>query len=169
MGVTSITYILALLLKIYLDLLIVRIVIEMIQSFSRQFRPPRWFALIAEPIFMVTDPPVKAVGSWYPQSKWGSGHGCIDSAAVFDHSGVAVHRLNDIVQHKGRAQLRLNVNLRVDFYSSGKEKAGKPSVCYPLFERINYTVKKFAVGNAHSVPPKPWGLQKYREGNRQCR
>lgn len=71
MGVTSITYILALLLKIYLDLLIVRIVIEMIQSFSRQFRPPRWFALIAEPIFMVTDPPVKAVRKLVPPIQMG--------------------------------------------------------------------------------------------------
>ncbi|QTH59075.1 YggT family protein [Corynebacterium hindlerae] len=68
---TSITYILALLLKIYLDLLIVRIVIEMIQSFSRQFRPPRWFALIAEPIFMVTDPPVKAVRKLVPPIQMG--------------------------------------------------------------------------------------------------
>ena len=52
--------VLDLLLEIFKWILLVRIVIEMIQSFSRNFRPPRWFAVIAEPLFVVTDPPIKA-------------------------------------------------------------------------------------------------------------
>lgn len=46
-------------IDIYMYVLIARIVIEMIQSFSRSFAPPKWFYVVAEPIFMVTDPPVK--------------------------------------------------------------------------------------------------------------
>lgn len=46
-------------ISLYMYVLIARIVIEMIQSFSRSFSPPKWFYVIAEPIFMVTDPPVR--------------------------------------------------------------------------------------------------------------
>lgn len=46
-------------ITLYMYVLIARIVIEMIQSFSRSFSPPKWFYVIAEPIFMVTDPPVR--------------------------------------------------------------------------------------------------------------
>nr|WP_047241443.1 YggT family protein [Corynebacterium epidermidicanis] len=58
-------------LELYLYLVIARIIIEMIQSFSRQFRPPKWFALIAEPIFVVTDPPVKALRRLIPPLQMG--------------------------------------------------------------------------------------------------
>lgn len=49
------------LVQLFMLLLLVRIVIEMAESFSRQFRPPRWFAMIAEPIFKITDPPMRFV------------------------------------------------------------------------------------------------------------
>ena len=52
--------------RIYSFILIVRIVVEMIASFSRSWRPPRWFALAAEPFFVVTDPPVKALRKLIP-------------------------------------------------------------------------------------------------------
>lgn len=58
--------VLLILIQIYTLLLIARIVTEMIQAFSRQFQPPRWFIFIAEPIFMVTDPPVKALRKVIP-------------------------------------------------------------------------------------------------------
>ena len=61
----------ALLLRIYWYLLLVRIVVEMIASFSRQFRPPTWFSLLCEPIFKVTDPPVKAVRRLVPPIRLG--------------------------------------------------------------------------------------------------
>lgn len=47
------------LIRLFELALIVRILIEMIQSFSRQFTAPRWFMVIAEAFFVVTDPPVK--------------------------------------------------------------------------------------------------------------
>ncbi|MGD7003235.1 YggT family protein [Corynebacterium halotolerans] len=64
--------ILLILLRIYTLLLIARIVIEMIQSFSRNFQPPRWFYFIAEPIFMLTDPPVKMLRRVIPSMRMGN-------------------------------------------------------------------------------------------------
>lgn len=55
----NIAILIAWLIGIYTWVLVARIVIEMIQSFSRSFTPPKWFYYIAEPVFMVTDPPVK--------------------------------------------------------------------------------------------------------------
>lgn len=52
-------YLISWIINIYMYVLIARIVIEMIQSFSRSFSPPKWFYVVAEPIFMLTDPPVK--------------------------------------------------------------------------------------------------------------
>lgn len=62
---------LVLVLRLYTFLLIARIIIEMIQSFSRQFNPPRWFILLAEPLFMVTDPPVRALRKVIPPLRMG--------------------------------------------------------------------------------------------------
>ena len=60
-----------LLLQVYLYVLVARILIEMIGSFSRQFRPPRWFSVISEPLFVVTDPPVKALRRLIPPLSMG--------------------------------------------------------------------------------------------------
>lgn len=59
------------LLRLYTLVLIIRIIIEMIQSFSRQFNPPRWFMIIAEPLFVITDPPVKALRRIVPPMQMG--------------------------------------------------------------------------------------------------
>lgn len=59
-------------LRIFVLLLIARIIIEMIQSFSRNFQPPRWFIFVAEPIFVVTDPPVKALRKVIPPMRMGN-------------------------------------------------------------------------------------------------
>lgn len=59
-------------LQIFVLILIARIVIEMIQSFSRNFQPPRWFVYIAEPLFMITDPPVKALRRVIPPLQLGN-------------------------------------------------------------------------------------------------
>ncbi|MDN8625054.1 MULTISPECIES: YggT family protein [Corynebacterium] len=61
--------------RIYSFILVVRIVVEMIASFSRSWRPPRWFALVAEPFFVVTDPPVKALRKLIPPLNLGGGVG----------------------------------------------------------------------------------------------
>ncbi|HAT1212692.1 YggT family protein [Corynebacterium striatum] len=68
---STIGIILILILRIYSWILIARIIIEMIQSFSRQFNPPRWFMVLAEPLFMVTDPPVRALRRLVPPLRMG--------------------------------------------------------------------------------------------------
>lgn len=67
------TFVLAVawLCRIFSLILVFRIVIEMTQSFSRNWRPQRWFILIAEPIFVVTDPPVKALRRIIPPLRLG--------------------------------------------------------------------------------------------------
>ncbi|MDO4908720.1 MAG: YggT family protein [Corynebacterium sp.] len=59
-------------LEIFSYILVARIVIEMIQSYSRQFRPPRWFIWIAELLFTITDPVVKAVRKVVPPLRMGN-------------------------------------------------------------------------------------------------
>lgn len=50
---------LALLVLIYTYIVLIRIVIEMIQSFSRNYRPSRTFSIFAEYLFRITDPALK--------------------------------------------------------------------------------------------------------------
>ena len=59
------------LLRLFWLALIVRIVVEMVESFSRRFDPPRWFMVAAEPIFVVTDPPVKLLRRVIPPLRLG--------------------------------------------------------------------------------------------------
>ena len=68
---TEFGIILIFLVRIYTWILIARILIEMVQSFSRQFNPPRWFMVLAEPLFVVTDPPVKALRRIVPTLRLG--------------------------------------------------------------------------------------------------
>lgn len=63
--------ILILAVSLYSWILLARIVIEMIQSFSRQFNPPRWFMMVAEVLFVLTDPPVKALRKIIPPLQLG--------------------------------------------------------------------------------------------------
>ncbi|WP_080794097.1 YggT family protein [Corynebacterium pacaense] len=62
----TIAFLIAWIINLYMYVLIARIVIEMIQSFSRSFAPPKWFYVVAEPIFLITDPPVKALRRLIP-------------------------------------------------------------------------------------------------------
>ncbi|WP_018297073.1 YggT family protein [Corynebacterium lubricantis] len=59
------------LVRIYTLIVIVRLIIEMIQSFSRRFSPPRWFMVIAEFFFVLTDPPIRALRRVIPPLKLG--------------------------------------------------------------------------------------------------
>ncbi|MDO5031397.1 YggT family protein [Corynebacterium sp.] len=63
--------ILLVLLSLYSWILVARIIIEMIQSFSREFNPPRWFMMVAEVLFVLTDPPVKALRKVIPPLRMG--------------------------------------------------------------------------------------------------
>lgn len=50
----------------YTLMVIVRLIIEMIQSFSKHFDPPRWFMVVAEFFFVTTDPPIKLLRRYIP-------------------------------------------------------------------------------------------------------
>nr|WP_268913984.1 YggT family protein [Corynebacterium uropygiale] len=61
------------LLRIFFYLLVGRILIEMILSFSRSPQPPRWFMVLAETVFFVpTDPPVKLLRKIIPPLRMGN-------------------------------------------------------------------------------------------------
>lgn len=63
--------ILLVIIRFYTLLVIARIITEMIGSFSRSFSPPRWFATLMEPTFMLTDPPVKLLRRAIPPLRTG--------------------------------------------------------------------------------------------------
>lgn len=51
---------------LYTLFVIIRLIIEMIQSFSKHFDPPRWFMVAGEFFFVVTDPPIKLLRRYIP-------------------------------------------------------------------------------------------------------
>lgn len=69
---SSLLLVLLILLKLFTYLLLVRIVIEMIQSFSRSWRPGRVFSSIGEVVFVITDPPVKLLRRLIPPMPMGN-------------------------------------------------------------------------------------------------
>lgn len=63
--------VLFLILELFSWFVVARIIIEMIYSFARSFSAPRWFYVIAEPLFRVTDPPVKFLRRVIPPIRTG--------------------------------------------------------------------------------------------------
>ena len=63
--------ILLILVQLFTYLLLARIVIEMIQSFSRSWQPGRAFSVVGAVIFTLTDPPVKALRKVIPPMPMG--------------------------------------------------------------------------------------------------
>jgi YggT family protein len=59
-------------LELCLLLLIVRMVISWIQVFARDWRPHGVVLLIAEPVFTVTDPPLKLLRRYIPPLRLGT-------------------------------------------------------------------------------------------------
>ena len=68
---TLIGALLYIVLNILILILIARLITEMIQAFSRSFSPPRWFMMVVEPIFVLTDPPVRMLRRWIPPLRMG--------------------------------------------------------------------------------------------------
>lgn len=64
--------ILATLLWIYWLLFIARLILDLVASFSRGFRPTGVLLLIAEAVFTVTDPPLKLIRRFIPPLRLGS-------------------------------------------------------------------------------------------------
>lgn len=70
------------LVGLYSLLVIVRIIIEMVQAFSKQFNPPHWFIMVAEPMFRLTDPPVKALRKLIPPLRLGGAGVGLDVSVI---------------------------------------------------------------------------------------
>ena len=70
------------LVGLYSLLVIVRIIIEMVQAFSKQFDPPHWFIMVAEPIFRMTAPPVNALRKLIPPLKLGGSGVGLDVSVI---------------------------------------------------------------------------------------
>ncbi len=70
------------LIGLYTLVVVIRIIVEMIQAFSKRFDPPRWFILIVEPMFKITDPPVHALRRLIPPLRLGGGVGLDVSVIV---------------------------------------------------------------------------------------
>ena len=77
------------LVGLYMLVVIIRIIVEMIQSFSKHFDPPRWFMVAAEPLFVITDPPVNALRRLIPPLRLGGGVG-LDVSVIVLFIGLAV-------------------------------------------------------------------------------
>jgi YggT family protein len=69
--VATALYVVALVLRVYWFVLLGRVIIEMIRSFSRRWSPPRWFAVAAEPLFVLTDIAVKPLRRLIPPLRLG--------------------------------------------------------------------------------------------------
>lgn len=69
--VQTFLHILLILLQLFTYLLFIRIIIEMIQSFSRSWRPGKAFSVVGEIIFVITDPPVKLLRRLIPPMPMG--------------------------------------------------------------------------------------------------
>lgn len=69
-------------INLYTLALVYRIVVEMIGSFSRRWRAPRWFTIISEPFFVITDPPIKLLRRLIPPIRLGGSVGLDVSVLV---------------------------------------------------------------------------------------
>lgn len=67
-----ITYILAMILWLYMVVLIGRVVFDWIQFFARDWKPRGIVLVVAEAIYTVTDPPLRALRRVIPPVRIGS-------------------------------------------------------------------------------------------------
>jgi YggT family protein len=70
--VSLIGQILTVLLTIFLILLIARLVLEYVQLFARSWRPSGFMLVVAEIVYTVTDPPLRALRKVIPPLRLGS-------------------------------------------------------------------------------------------------
>ena len=70
------------LVGLYALAVVIRIIVEMIQAFSKRFDPPHWFIMVAEPIFRMTDPPVNALRKLIPPLRLGGSGVGLDVSVI---------------------------------------------------------------------------------------
>ena len=65
-------YVLSLLLQLFVFVLIARVVLEMVQSFSRSWRPTGFVLVLAEVVYTITDPPLRFLRRFIKPIRLGS-------------------------------------------------------------------------------------------------
>lgn len=64
--------VLSLLLQLFVFVLIARVVLEMVQSFSRDWRPSGFVLVLAEIVYTITDPPLRFLRRFIKPVRLGS-------------------------------------------------------------------------------------------------
>lgn len=69
---STVLYVLLLALQLFIFVLIARVVLEMVQSFSRTWRPSGFVLVLAEIVYTITDPPLKFLRKFIKPVRLGS-------------------------------------------------------------------------------------------------
>ena len=69
---SMVLYVLSLLLQLFVFVLIARVVLEMVQSFSRTWRPTGFVLVLAEIVYTITDPPLRFLRRFIKPIRLGS-------------------------------------------------------------------------------------------------
>lgn len=64
--------VLAILLRLFWFVLLARLVLDLVQAFARQWRPQGFMLVLAEAVYTITDPPIRAVRRVVPPLRLGS-------------------------------------------------------------------------------------------------
>jgi YggT family protein len=70
--VSIVLFVLLSLLQLFVFVLIARVVLEMVQSFSRSWRPTGFVLVLAEIVYTITDPPLKFLRKFIKPIRLGS-------------------------------------------------------------------------------------------------
>jgi YggT family protein len=70
--VSIVLAVLATALRVYVFVLLARVVLEMVQSFSRDWRPSGFLLVIAEIVYTLTDPPLRFLRRFIKPVRLGS-------------------------------------------------------------------------------------------------
>ncbi|WP_026129240.1 MULTISPECIES: YggT family protein [Nocardiopsis] len=69
---SMVLYVLLLLLQLFVFVLIARVVLEMVMSFSRTWRPTGFVLVLAEIVYTITDPPLRFLRRFIKPVRLGS-------------------------------------------------------------------------------------------------
>lgn len=64
-------YILSMALSLYVYVLLARVVLDLVQAFSREWKPAGFFLILAEIVYTLTDPPLRLLRKVIPPLRLG--------------------------------------------------------------------------------------------------
>ncbi|WP_017572702.1 YggT family protein [Nocardiopsis halotolerans] len=69
---STVLYVLIFVLQLFVFVLLARVVLEMVQSFSRSWRPTGFVLVLAEIVYTITDPPLRFLRRFIKPVRLGS-------------------------------------------------------------------------------------------------